>query len=307
MNSTVLLGQSDILSLLKRGQLFLNFGAFSFNIHSDAPGLAESLSVLYSDYPGLFDSVSNQFVDFPISLDSPTGLPYWLDRRIQFFFDGFAPFSPFPVQHAPAVIEWGMNWCVSNHINTHLIIHAAVIEKQGYAVVMPAPPGSGKSTLTAALVQEGWRLLSDELTLINPHDLTVTPFPRPISLKNQSIQVINQRYPEVEFGPVSSDTLKGTVCHIKPPKKSIEQSLVTCPIAWIIFPKYVHDSDVQLIEKSKAMTLMDMADNSFNYSKLGFTGFEVLKNIVDQAHCFQFSYGHLDDAINVFRELKAGI
>jgi predicted ATPase len=31
-------------------------------------------------------------------------------------------------------------------------------------VILPAPPGSGKSTLCAALVTRGWRLLSDELT-----------------------------------------------------------------------------------------------------------------------------------------------
>ena len=35
------------------------------------------------------------------------------------------------------------------------------------AVILPAPPGSGKSTLCAALVNRGWRLLSDELTLVD--------------------------------------------------------------------------------------------------------------------------------------------
>ncbi|TXL12561.1 hypothetical protein BMR05_15020 [Methylococcaceae bacterium HT4] len=83
-----------------------------------------------------------------------------------------------------------MNWCISSQLNTYLIIHAAVIEKSGYAVIMPAPPGSGKSTLTASLIQEGWRLLSDELTIIDVQNACVVPFPRPVSLKNESIDII---------------------------------------------------------------------------------------------------------------------
>jgi predicted ATPase len=33
-----------------------------------------------------------------------------------------------------------------------------VVERDGHALILPAMPGSGKSTLTAALVQRGWRL-----------------------------------------------------------------------------------------------------------------------------------------------------
>ena len=53
------------------------------------------------------------------------------------------------------------------HAHQYLIIHAAVVEKNGLAAILPAPPGSGKGTLTAGSVLSGWRLLSDELTLID--------------------------------------------------------------------------------------------------------------------------------------------
>lgn len=201
------------------------------------------------------------------------------------------------------MFEWGMNWCVSTQIHTYLIVHAAVIEREGYAIIMPAPPGSGKSTLCAALIQEGWRLLSDELALIDPDSLRAVPMPRPVGLKNDSIDIIKSRYPDIVLGKVSSDTLKGSVCHFKPPKKSMEMQQLACPIGSIVFPKYEMGSSTELLIKSKAQACMEVANNSFNYSILGLRGFNTLKGVIDRARCFSFKYSSLDEAIEVFASL----
>jgi HprK-related kinase A len=197
-----------------------------------------------------------------------------------------------------------MNWCVSTQIHTYLIIHSAVVEKNGYAAVLPAPPGSGKSTLCASLVQEGWRLLSDELTLINLSTSEAVPLPRPIGLKNQSIDIIKQRYPNAVFGVLSTDTLKGSVCHLKPSTESVKMQFNECPVGWIIFPKFKADASTELREIPKGQAFMEIANNAFNYSVLGVDGFEVLKKVVDRADCFSFKYSNLDEAIAVFDQLE---
>jgi len=295
--------EKSVTFSLKNEGLFLDIGLFSFNIKSSIDPLAESLSILYKDYPDAISNESKSFIDFYVSVEPSSVFNRYYKKNVQFFFDGYAPFSPLPIQHAPAVIEWGLNWCISNHINTHLIIHAAVIEKSGYAIIMPAPPGSGKSTLTASLIQEGWRLLSDELTLIRLDNYQVTPVPRPVSLKNESIELIKQRYPQVSFGPLTTDTSKGTVCHIRPPLESVQSRNIECPIAGIVFPQFIKNAEPELVIQSKAQTLMEVADNSFNYSRLGILGFNALKSIVNDAYCYQFKYSHLDDAIEVFDSL----
>jgi HprK-related kinase A len=232
-------------------------------------------------------------------------LGWWFKKNAQFYLDDQIIFNPFPLHHVTAILEWGMNWCVSTQIKTYLIIHAAVIEKDGYAAVLPAPPGSGKSTLCASLVQEGWRLLSDELTLINLTTAEAVPIPRPIGLKNQSIDIIKQRYPDTVFGILSSDTLKGSVCHLKPPAESIKLQFEECPIGWIIFPKYEAGADTELMTKSKGQAFMEIADNAFNYSVLGVEGFDILTKVIDRADCFSFKYSNLDEAIAVFEQLEA--
>src|SRR3546814_15972535 len=83
------------------------------------------------------------------------------------------------------MLEWGLNWCIGAHGHQFLIIHAAVIERNGLAAILPGAPGSGKSTLTACLVHNGWRLLSDEMALVSLQDGGLTALARPISLKNR--------------------------------------------------------------------------------------------------------------------------
>lgn len=287
---------------LNTSGLDLQLGSYTFRIKSPYDNVALNIYTLYS---GFLYGNDERFIDFHVSVE-----PVFkqLGKRFSpiahFLFDGFPPFNPLPFQHAPAMIEWGMNWCVSQQINTHLIIHAAVIEKDGFAAVFPAPPGSGKSTLTASLVQEGWRLLSDELTLITIDNYQVSPFPRPISLKNQSINVIKHRYPDVVVGVESTDTSKGTVAHIRPPKLSVELQELECSVGWVIFPKYEEGTEAELSPKSKTLSLMDVADNSFNYSRLGVQGFDVLKKVINTADCYKFSYSQLDQAIDIFASLE---
>nr|WP_305888565.1 HprK-related kinase A [Methylomonas sp. SURF-2] len=278
-------------------------GPFNFLIRSSLANVGYNLERLYQDFPvDLYGE--NSFCDFHVNLRAPRLIRSLIHPQAQFYVDDRVVFNPFPMIHATAMLEWGMNWCISTQIHTYLIIHAAVMEKNGFAAVLPAPPGSGKSTLCASLVQEGWRLLSDELTLINLITAGVVPVPRPIGLKNRSIDIIRQRYPQAVLGVLSSDTLKGSVCHLKPPTESVQKQFVECPIGWIIFPKYEAGAITELLSKPKGQAFMEVANNAFNYSALGVKGFEVLKQVVDRADCFSFKYSNLDEAIVVFSQLE---
>lgn len=283
----------------------LRSGAFSYFLKTTIDSVVYNCGLLYEVNSPFDASELNTFFDFHIAICSPIRLNSLVNKQVQFYLDDQIVFNPFPLHHATAMLEWGMNWCISTQIHTYLIIHAAVVEKGGFAAVLPAPPGSGKSTLCASLVQEGWRLLSDELTLINLSTADAVPVPRPIGLKNQSIDIIRERYPQAVFGVLSSDTLKGSVCHLKPPTESVQKQLIECPVGWIIFPKYEADSATELLPKSKGQAFMEIANNAFNYSVLGVEGFEILKKVVDRADCFSFKYSNLDEAIAVFEQLEA--
>jgi hypothetical protein len=280
--------------------LFLRTASFVSHIQSPIRGVLDGLALLYADFP-VVDS--GDYADFHIRIASPANLRRWLHPQVLFLLDGRSPFKPLPLDQASALFEWGLNHCVSSHCHQYLIIHAAVVERQGRAMIFPAPPGSGKSTLCAGLVNRGWRLLSDELTLIRLLDGQVEPFPRPVSLKNKSIDVIRSFAPDAVIGPIVRDTSKGTVAHLKPPADSVARADEAARPAWVIFPQYKPGESAQLTPMSKAPAFMRVAENTFNYSLIGGRGFSALAKFIDSSDCFEFSYGELEEAIALFSVL----
>jgi len=278
----------------------LQTGPFSIEIKSVIPVVVDSVWQLYRDYPCCEDS---GFADFHIDVRQPNLFRRWFRPQVNFFFDDYAPFQPLPLNDAFPLLEWGMNWCVANFAHRYLMIHAAVCEKNGRAVIMPAPPGSGKSTLCAALVLRGWRLLSDELTLIDLQKQVAVPVPRPVSLKNESIDVIKHFEPKAYINRSFEDTNKGTIAHMRVATESVDSASEYAKPAWVVLPQYKQGSSSQLVKKNRARSFMWLAENSFNYSVLGKEGFEGVAQLIDNCDCYQFTYGELDDAIAIFDKL----
>ena len=277
--------------------LVLRTGPFSSRIHTDIPELVQTLALLYADYPLAGE---DGFADFQVRLRRSGGLRRWFHPQVGFEHDGATPFLPLPLAQAHPMFEWVMNWCVSINAHTYLILHAAVLERDGCAVILPAPPGSGKSTLCAALASRGWRLLSDEMTLVRPADLALIPMPRPVSLKNGSIDVIRAFAPHAVIGPAVPETAKGTIAHMRAPSASIAAAGQPARPTHIIFPRYEAGAATRLDALPKARMFMGVADNSFNYPILGATGFDTLGRLVEACQGFDFCYSSLDEAMAIF-------
>lgn len=281
--------------------VWLRTGPFSLKVQSRIPFVAEGLAELYGQFE--VRNVREAFADFHVSINPPANLRRWLRPQAAFSFDGMQPFKPLPRDQAFPMLEWGLNWCVSTQAHHYLIIHAAVVEKNGLAAILPAPPGSGKSTLAAGLVLSGWRLLSDELTLIDRKTGLIQPLPRPVSLKNQSIDVIRQFAPDAYINRPSHDTVKGTVAHMRPPRDSVLRQHEAARPGWVIFPKWEAGAPAILTPRSQAQTFMFLAQNAFNYSHLGADGFRVGTALIDQTACYDFRYSQLSEAVSAFDRL----
>jgi hypothetical protein len=79
-------------------------------------------------------------------------------------------------------------------------VHAAALASGSRAVVLAAPPGTGKSTLTLALTDLGLTYLSDELAPIDLDTLAVHPYPHGLCLKNAPPQPLRMPADAVACG-----------------------------------------------------------------------------------------------------------
>ena len=297
------LARDELEARLAGPGLYLQTGPFINCVRSTIPQIADGIARLYADYALAPSDGEAAFADFHVSFPRSSLPRRWWRPQVQLDYEGARPFAPAPVDQAFPMFEWVLNWCISSRANNYLIIHAAVVEKGGCAAILPAPPGSGKSTLCAALVHRGWRLLSDELTLIRLEDGLIVPAPRPVSLKNAAIGIIGDYLEAPVFSAAVDTPQKGLVAHLKPPADSIARSGQTARPAWVIFPQYSAGAPATLAPMGPARAFMQLAENAFNYSLLGAAGFNMLANVIDRSDCFQFRYSALDEAIDIFSRL----
>ncbi len=275
-------------------------GPLAMHILSGENAVAEGIARQYAHHVVLPEDM---FCDFHVEVRRPSSLRRWWRPQAHFLFDGLSLFNPLPADQAFPLLEWGLNWCISSHCHQYLIIHAAVVALEDRALILPAPPGSGKSTLCAGLVQRGWRLLSDELAIIEPATCNLVAVPRPISLKNASIDVIREFSPDAVLNPPVYETIKGTVTHMRPPATSVRDSDRRAHPAWIVLPRFEAGSPTTMTPITKAEGLMMLAENAFNYSVHDRSGFIALSRLVSHTSCFRFQYSRLEEAIELFGNL----
>ena len=285
------------------GGIGLDFGAARARIRAEAPGFGEAFSTVYREYEV---SEPSGFFDVTVRLRRARGIRRRFRPQVEFVADGKAMFAPFPADTHLPLVEWGMNHLFARRLGFHLLLHAGVVEFGGNAVILPAMPGSGKSTLTAALVTRGFRLLSDEFGVLRLADGQLLPLLRPVALKNESIDVIAQFAPQAQIGPRFPKTRKGTVAHMAPDAHSIDNRHVPASPALILFPRYDPRVECEVEPEKRSRAFSRLTVNSFNYEMLGPVGFDAVTRLVESCRVYRLAYRDLDLAVAAIRDLLAG-
>lgn len=294
------LPSAEFVARLRGPSLGVRIGPFDIAIQARVTEVERELQHLYGDYPLLSPG---QDYGIHVRIEESR---QWLPRprrTVRFLVDGRAPHPDLPRDQALAVLEWGINLVIALRYHCFLMLHAAVVERSGKALVLPAAPGSGKSTLCAALVHRGWRLLSDEFGLVRPGSIDLLPLPRPMPLKNESIAILEEFAPNAEWGPVIRNTRKGTIRHLRPSRSAVDMAAIPAAARWIVFPEWRRDAAVDLRPIAPIEGFAQIASNAFNYEMLGQDGFRTVAGLVNASQCFMLDYSRLDEAVAALDEL----
>lgn len=272
----------------------LNIAPFVFQVTTNSQLVVANCKKIYSQaYTENLNS--NVFVDYRVSLENTGAFRRFFKPQSRFKCDDREPFKPLPANHAFAMLEWGMNWIIASHELQYVIVHSAVLAKGDIAVMFPAPPGSGKSTLTAHLANNGWRLLSDEMALILPNTNQVIPFTRAICLKNNAIELAQGWFPQASFSSIAHATHKGNVIHMAPNTEATNNANKPATLKGIVFPKYDVNIALDIYQLNMTETYLQMVHNAFNFRQLGNESFDTVTQLIESCKAFEVHYNDLNE------------
>jgi hypothetical protein len=177
----------------------------------------------------------------------------------------------------------------SDQITSAFCLHAAAVEIDGRAIILVGQSGAGKSSLTAWLVAQGAKYITDELTVVTPDGL-VMGLSRPIQIKAKGIGVVSSmltqgRALEGQLVSGLSSKVLGSSC-VNQGKK--------IPLGLIVFPQYSPYSMFAMNPLSSGEAGLEIMQSFVNARHLERFGFEALMKLVKVTPCCGLSYSSFD-------------
>lgn len=201
-------------------------------------------------------------------------------------------------------LEWQLDILLAEKVESMYLLHAGGVSRNGAGIIMPGPSGSGKSSLTLALLLRGYRYLSDELAVIDPSSNQLQPFPKPISIKDTSVFPELARHKDLWLGPETGERSREVpVWYVHPEDVTAGSVGGPVPIRYIIFPSYDPTVPSQLHRLSAGQAMQQLIENSVNLHRFGRDGLHVLGNLVEEAQCFSLTTNGLEEATALVEDL----
>jgi len=178
-------------------------------------------------------------------------------------------------------------------------LHAASVEKSGKVIVMPAVAESGKTTLTATLVYNGFKLFSDESTSLDD-DGYVHPLPFCMNIKEGSWGILAEMYPQLSKSDTHSRFDDQNIRFITPRNMHKGRQKAS----YIIFPKYILGAKTSLTLISATEALLKINEASYQVQdNMDKNKFElILENLLSLPK-YTLEYSDLNEAIDTISGL----
>jgi len=183
---------------------------------------------------------------------------------------------------------------------SRLHLHAAGLEYRGDGILLLGPSGSGKSTVATALVTRGAAFLSDESITLQPGSRTAYAYPKPITLKAESIDLARQWVPGGGSG-LDLVVAQNGRAHLR--ASSLGE------VVPYVEPKVVvvvrHDTKSTTFRPiTTAEACMHVLGDSLDAARFGPAALEVVAWVLSAAVTWELVYGDASDAADALMEIR---
>jgi hypothetical protein len=177
-----------------------------------------------------------------------------------------------------------------------LDLHAGVVGRNGRCILLPAAAGSGKSSLTAALVHAGYDYFSDEVALVEPGTFRVRPVPLATCVKSTAWDLMSRYYPELPTFPIHRRDDGKVVRYVPPHPARIQKTPAL--VSHIFFPRYVEGQATQLKPLARSDALARLMDQCLALRlRLDQGSVGELIRWIAGIDCYALTFSSLDEAV----------
>jgi hypothetical protein len=182
-----------------------------------------------------------------------------------------------------------------------IFLHAGAASIGKRCIVLPGLPFCGKSTLTAALVQEGFRYIAEDIVPVSL-ELVVAPVPARLCLREGGWRALRQEYPNVQALPGGLRWSQELRCITPSPGR--ENSPQKLPVHCLVFPEYIAGQACELnpISSEEVLARMIQAGAWFE-DPVSEARLEELLGWIQATPGYHLRYGGLREAISSIRSL----
>jgi hypothetical protein len=201
-----------------------------------------------------------------------------------------------------AVLLGNLLWQISNDTvelaQGYLLIHAgAVVTPGGDAVLILGESGTGKTTLVAALVQDGYGYLSDEAAAIDLDSGLVHPWPRPLGFRAETRSL-------PRFAPLfAAERDSGLERHVAVEQIRPGAIAVPCRVRHVIDHRYEAGGPTRIEPLSRAVALVRMGSATPRLRQEGDRGLRLLAEVMRGASGHTLVSGDLEQAVRMVEGL----
>jgi hypothetical protein len=207
-------------------------------------------------------------------------------------------------QFAP-LVKWAL---LAEAIKDHsylLYVHAGVVRSASGCLLLPAQPGSGKTSLTAALIHAGFAYLSDEVALLEEDTLQVVPVPVSLCIKDSGWDLLAPRYPGLRGLAIHHRSDGKIVRYLNPPPTTPDsEPEISYPVCWIVFPRYSPEARTELRPLGKAASLHRLLEQCLAMpAPLDQAKVARLVSWIRDIPCYELPMSSLDEAVALLDQL----
>lgn len=212
--------------------------------------------------------------------------------------------------HAPRLSKLGpivkaALWQSAVKAHDHfLYIHAGVVASGDRCMILPAAAGSGKSSLTAALVHAGYRYYSDEAVLLERDSFLVPPMALAICCKASGWELMARYFPSIGDLPTHRREDGKYVRYVPPPSGSSKQP--SLPVSHIFFPRYSELATTEMERLTSAAALSRlMGECLATGQRLNDSNVKALVRWIENIASYSLTFSSLDQAVDLIRRIKS--